>query len=233
MPPKPSIVRTQRVPAWVLIASVVVLAHLAVLLAVRPGQTRLQHPQAPLEIRVLPAPVMAAPDLPPARKPVPEVAPQRRKPVAQTLPEPASLSPTPAALVAPAPGAVEAKATATRTEHSSPSTAAATSSALAPARTPTTELIQPPSSKASYLNNPQPPYPAISRRLGEQGRVVVRVLISAQGHAKQVDIGQSSGSARLDQAALDTVMTWRFVPGRRAGVAEDMWYQVPISFSID
>lgn len=95
------------------------------------------------------------------------------------------------------------------------------------------DSVQLPSSKADYLNNLSPPYPAISRRLGEQGQVLISALISKDGSATQARIEQSSGFQRLDQAALETVRQWRFVPGRRAGVAQDMWFKIPITFTLD
>ena len=73
----------------------------------------------------------------------------------------------------------------------------------------------------------------MSRRLGEQGTVLVRVLIGADGNAQRAEIGKSSGFARLDQAALTTVLKWRYVPGKRAGVAEAMWFTVPIAFVLE
>lgn len=90
-----------------------------------------------------------------------------------------------------------------------------------------------PSRDADYLNNPAPAYPAISRRLGEQGKVVIRVLIDREGKPQQGDIGQSSGYTRLDQAALRAVMSWRYVPGRRDGLVQDMWFDVPIKFALE
>ena len=92
--------------------------------------------------------------------------------------------------------------------------------------------VQLPSSNADYLNNPAPGYPAISQRLGEQGQVVVRVLIGRDGHAHQGEVYQSSGFERLDQAALRAVLSWRFVPGQRSGVPQDMWFNVPVSFTL-
>ncbi|MDI1244562.1 MAG: energy transducer TonB [Rhodoferax sp.] len=90
-----------------------------------------------------------------------------------------------------------------------------------------------PSEKADYLNNPAPGYPAISRRLGEQGKVVIRVLIGKDGLPQQGNIDQSSGYSRLDQVALRAVMGWRYVPGQRNGTAQDMWYRVPIHFALN
>lgn len=90
-----------------------------------------------------------------------------------------------------------------------------------------------PSSNADYLNNPAPAYPALSRRLGEQGRVVIQVLIDKDGKPQQGSIAHSSGYARLDQAALRAAMDWRYVPGRRDGKAQDMWFKVPIQFALE
>lgn len=85
--------------------------------------------------------------------------------------------------------------------------------------TVTAKPLEPPVSDAAHLQNPRPPYPAASRRLGEQGRVVVRVLVGEDGTARKAQVQNSSGHHRLDQAALAAVMSWRFVPGKRAGIA--------------
>jgi protein TonB len=93
--------------------------------------------------------------------------------------------------------------------------------------------VELPSSDADYLQNPAPPYPPLSKRLGEQGKVLVRVLIGVDGTAQKADIKQSSGFERLDQSALSTVLHWRYVPGKRAGVPEAMWFNVPINFVLE
>jgi protein TonB len=83
------------------------------------------------------------------------------------------------------------------------------------------------------LNNPPPAYPRLSKRLGEQGKVVLRVLIGTDGKAEQAQVLTSSGYERLDQTALATVLGWRYVPGKRNGVAEAMWFNVPIQFVLE
>ncbi|MDO8904709.1 energy transducer TonB [Hydrogenophaga sp.] len=98
---------------------------------------------------------------------------------------------------------------------------------------PAAARIELPSSDADYLSNPAPAYPALSRRLGEQGKVVVRVFIEASGSATRAEIGSSSGYERLDQTALQTVQRWRYVPGKRNGVPEAMWFNVPITFVLE
>ena len=107
--------------------------------------------------------------------------------------------------------------------------------AAAPAVTvpPAPARFELPSNDADYLQNPRPAYPGLSKRLGEQGRVVVRVFIEVDGRAQEAEIKQSSGFERLDQAALSTVLHWRYVPGKRAGVAESMWFNVPINFVLE
>lgn len=90
----------------------------------------------------------------------------------------------------------------------------------------------PPSSNAAYLANTPPDYPVMSRRLREQGKVLVRVLIGADGSPVDAQIKHSSGFGRLDHTAVDTAMRWRYVPGRRNGVAEAMWFDIPFHFSL-
>ncbi|MDH5709034.1 MAG: energy transducer TonB [Hylemonella sp.] len=106
------------------------------------------------------------------------------------------------------------------------------SSPVSRAEPPAPPRVELPSTDAAYLNNPSPRYPALSRRLGEQGTVLIRVLIEVDGCAAQAEIQRSSGHARLDQAALAAVRSWRYVPGRRGGVVEAMWFTVPVNFRL-
>ena len=105
--------------------------------------------------------------------------------------------------------------------------------APAPQAPPAAPKIVLPSSDADYLSNPKPPYPPMSKRMGEQGKAVIRVLIGADGLPQNAEVRQSSGFERLDQSALATVMKWRYVPGKRDGVAEAMWFNVPITFKLE
>lgn len=66
--------------------------------------------------------------------------------------------------------------------------------------------------------------------MNEQGKVFLRVFINEQGQPEKIEIKQSSGYERLDEAAINTVQRWKFVPGKRNGVAEAMWHVVPINF---
>lgn len=95
------------------------------------------------------------------------------------------------------------------------------------------EKIEPPRFGVSYLNNPAPDYPATSRRLGEEGRVLMKVLVSAEGKAEDVQIETSSGSERLDDAAMQAVKRWRFIPAKKNNQALSAYVIVPVKFSLD
>jgi protein TonB len=163
-------------------------------------------PSAP-EIRQQPH-ILPPKPLPVARKPVPAPVPV---PDPTVLAAPAdSPSPSPIA-VPPAPTPVPAPAPV----------------AAAPVAAPT-----PPRFDADYLDNPKPPYPAISRRMGEQGRIVLRVRVDAQGLPIDVQLHASSGSERLDASALQTVHRWKFVPARLGNEPVAASVLVPIAFTL-
>ncbi len=177
------------------------------------------QPPAPPAPPTLPAPPPPKP-APPKPSPTPP-KPRVAKPTPAPEPMPVAIAdptPAPAAPV----GVVEPQPAAKPVE-------APVAAAPAPAAPPAPAIVQP-SSDASHLNNPKPVYPAVSKRLGEQGKIVLRVLIGADGIPQKVEIKQSSGFERLDRQAVDTVTRWRFVPGTRNGVPEAMWYLQPINF---
>jgi protein TonB len=91
----------------------------------------------------------------------------------------------------------------------------------------------PASSSASYLSNPPPQYPGAARRAGEQGTVMLRVQITREGMAQRVSVERSSGSAHLDNAALDAVRGWRFNPARRGAETVEEWMLVPVVFRLE
>ena len=108
-----------------------------------------------------------------------------------------------------------------------PVAAVATPAPPAPAK------ITLPSSDADYLSNPKPTFPPMSRRLSEQGNVLVRVLIGTDGLPKKAEIKKSSGFERLDKAAQEYVMKCRFVPGKVGVVPQEMWYDAPVNYVLD
>jgi protein TonB len=62
-----------------------------------------------------------------------------------------------------------------------------------------------------------PTYPSLSRRLGEEGKLVLRVELDEIGRISVAQIINSSGFKRLDEAALAAVKTWRCTPPQRNG----------------
>lgn len=86
---------------------------------------------------------------------------------------------------------------------------------------------------ADYLTNPKPPYPALSRRLGEGGLVRLNVLVNADGSVGRLELDRSSGHPRLDRSAMETVQSsWKFEPARQGGKAVPAWVIVPIQFTL-
>ncbi len=100
--------------------------------------------------------------------------------------------------------------------------------------TPTSpiQLDAEPDYRADYLNNPRPPYPMMARRMGYQGKVILNVEVLADGKVGEVRLEQGCGYRILDEAALQTVKTWRFSPARRLGRPVTRWFLVPIKFSL-
>lgn len=86
---------------------------------------------------------------------------------------------------------------------------------------------------ADYLRNPPPPYPPLSRRMGEEGKVILRVSVNAQGSADSVEVKTSSGSPRLDDAAVHTVKKWKFISAKRGDTPVQSWVLVPIIFKLE
>ena len=85
---------------------------------------------------------------------------------------------------------------------------------------------------AAYLNNPAPSYPISAKRKGIQGKVLINVAVKVDGTPATVQISRSSGSTVLDEAALETVKQWKFIPARRAGNLIQANVIVPIEFKM-
>lgn len=86
---------------------------------------------------------------------------------------------------------------------------------------------------ADYLKNPRPAYPPMSRRLGEEGKVLLRVYVAADGSVSQVTVQNGSGYERLDEAAMRAVKNWKFAPAKKGGASISSWVNVPIVFSLN
>ena len=78
-----------------------------------------------------------------------------------------------------------------------------------------------------------PEYPAFSKRLNEQGKVVLQVVLGEDGRVANAEVKTSSGFQRLDDAALNAVKTWRCKPSVRNGVAVRAIALQPLNFILE
>ena len=174
-----------------------------------------------------PVPRVAAPALPVSPSPRRPPAPSAQKKAIFKVP--LQLQPPSLTVAAPTPALDTPLADGPPPLSSAPAAAIA---GPAPASLAGPPALQQPSSNADYLQNPKPAYPPQSERLGETGKVVYKVWIGPDGKAEHAELVTSSGFLRLDKAAYETVMRWRYVPGRRNGVAETMPFNVPINWEL-
>jgi protein TonB len=138
--------------------------------------------------------------------------------------------PTPVAAAvssAPSPLTITAAPASVDSPSEVPVTAATTAPASAAPTLPKTV------SAVEYILAPQPDYPATSKRIGEEGRVLLRVLVNEDGRPERVEVQKSSGSARLDEAARQAVLRALFKPYLEDGKALAVYALVPISFQLD
>jgi protein TonB len=94
-------------------------------------------------------------------------------------------------------------------------------------------VVEPPKFGVAYLNNPKPNYPNMSKRLGEEGRVLLRVLVATDGKPETVELENSSGFERLDQAAIDVVKKWSFIPAKKGKEVLSAYVLVPVKFTLN
>ncbi|RJF94273.1 TonB family protein [Sphingomonas cavernae] len=83
-----------------------------------------------------------------------------------------------------------------------------------------------------YLNAFQPPYPPGKQRLGEEGVVVVRVLVGADGRVKQVERVEAADDAFYEVTVSQALRKWRFTPATRDGVPVEGWREMTVRFEI-
>ena len=185
---------------------------------------------------VIPVAVVSEVPPPPPSPPIKPPPPPPATPVRPSLaPTPLALAPLPTSQPTQTPAAPPTLAAAAPVNAPVLATAPVVpvpSAVAVPAPSPPAK-VDLPTTVADYQAKSPPVYPAMSKRMGEQGRVVLRVLIGADGVPQQAEVQQSSGHGRLDRAAAEAVMRWRYVPGKRGGVPETMWFQVPIEFKLE
>jgi protein TonB len=206
----------------------VTLAHAGLLglLLLAPNTPETITPPRPLMVSLIEPEAEA-----PQPQPKPEPKPQPPKPVAKPLPTPvlaAKPTPIPQPVV--------------ETPEPTPLPEPMPELLPPPAPTPVAEAPRPapppppaptPPRPADYLNNPKPPYPSLSKRLGEEGTVRLNILVNPDGSVARLELAKSSGHPRLDRSAMDTVQSsWKFEPARQGDTPVAAWVIVPIQFTL-
>lgn len=103
---------------------------------------------------------------------------------------------------------------------------------VAPAPAEAASRATPPRSDPDRPNR-KPPYPPSSKRLGEEGTVVLLLHVAASGDVDEARIDRSSGFARLDEAAARQATTsWHFIPAIRAGAPVAAWHRFTVTFRL-
>ena len=171
----------------------------------QPAPPRVAPPEVPKQAPRLPPPVPAATVPAPAADPVPTERPLPSSETAST-----------AVVAAAAPSATEERALA-------PQQLAKAGAAPRMAR-----QIE----NVDYLRAPVLEYPSASRRFGEQGRVVLRVLIGPDGQAEKIELHEASAFQRLNDAAIEAARRALYKPYTEDGVAQPAWALVALSFQL-
>jgi periplasmic protein TonB len=185
-------------------------------------------------IKELPAPMMVSLVASPAPEIVPLVPTPPKPVVKQQKPIVKKLQPTPK----PVPVAQEVAQPVVTEAPPTPDAPVVIAKApevveVPPPKAAPEPVTEPPRFGAAYLNNPAPDYPQMARRLGQEGRVLLKVLVAESGMAQTVELAKSSGHEKLDQAAIEAVKKWSFIPAKRSNQPISAYVLVPIKFSLN
>jgi len=197
------------------------------------------QPNPPEEAHATPAPEpppQAEPRPPEPQPPVPAASAEPPPPAPEAEPQPAQVEPPPRQQPASRPPAIahaRKAAASPPASHAAPHPAEEQAAAIGTPGPSVTAALIPPRPVAGMETNRAPVYPESARRRGEQGRVLLRVDVSADGLPLDVAVAGTSGHPMLDSAALSAVRQWRFVPGTQAGRAVAAVAEVPIRFHLE
>lgn len=174
-------------------------------------------------VRPAPQPAPRSPPQPEPEAPRPRPTPKPKPAPRKTVPTPPVVHDDPAAQV---PVAMPAPAAVSPAPQAPAVPAAQPASQAVPAAPKTISGVE-------YLQPPSPEYPAISRRMREEGTAILRVLVDARGRAERVELKKSTGSSRLDDAAKQAVLRALFKPHVEDGKALPVFTTIPITFQLD
>lgn len=218
----PQVESVREWPRWLPSFGLVVLLHLTAWWGYTHFRSEITPPK-PLpvvQVSLLAQPAPPEPKVVPLQPPPPKVEP-RPKPVMQrAVPTPRPVPP--------------AQPVAEHAVQQAPVEVAAPSPPVpAPVQPVAEPAIELPRYNAAYLSNPPPAYPLAARRRGIEGTVLVRAEVAASGECLRAELKKTSGAEMLDQAALEAVRKWRFVPAKRGSQAVVAWVEVPITFKLE
>lgn len=198
-----------------------------------------------VELLTAPAPQAAkpAPPAPPVEQPKPQPkpvkpkkapAPPKRPPVIRkTVPAPAP-KPVPVSPSEPAPAArAETAASAPTPAPTAAAMPPRPAVSAGPSAQPKTEPFTEANYRANYKSNPKPEYPRLAKSRGWQGKVLLRVQVTADGRSAAVSVQQGSGHELLDEAAIEAVRRWTFIPAKRGDTPVASAVTVPIQFKLN
>ncbi|WP_108125118.1 energy transducer TonB [Saccharospirillum mangrovi] len=194
-----------------------------VLIEAPPAET-LQAPtsaSAPPQPKPEPPPPEPEPTPTPEPEPMPEPAPVP-EPKPEPIPEP---EPEPESAPEPEPELAESAPSDIINE-------APLDLDMEPADSAGAPIVEP-NSDAAYLNNARPIYPNRSLRMKEEGIVTLTVYVYADGSVGDITLAESSGSRRLDAAAIEAVRHWRYEPARQNGEPIDYVYEQHLRFNLN
>ncbi|WP_050461738.1 energy transducer TonB [Herbaspirillum autotrophicum] len=202
----------------------IILLHIAFFYALQSGLIHQFTSALPKEVfATFITPEKAPEPAPPKAEPAPpKVVPVVKKSVTPPPPIPVTAAPAPTAISAPP----------SPPQPADPSPPAA-APAAAPAAPPGPVLPKQITSGIEYIEAPRVTYPAVSKRMGEEGVVQFKVLVNTKGRAEQVDIIKTSGSSRLDDEARRAVMRAIFKPYIEDGKAIVVSTTGSIVFKLD
>ena len=191
------------------------------------GPSLVHTPPRPIEVSLIRPPEAPPVVRPPEPLPVNRARPEARKPPPPAAPP--APAPAPAVAARPTDEARPASITAEPAPPAAPVAPRVTEGVPAARREPAPPAQVPavrvgPRADASWSGNLPPAYPAMARRLGEEGEVQLDIHVAQDGAVDEVRLKKSSGSGLLDRTAIDTVKKWRFKPATVDGKPVDEWY---------
>ena len=174
--------------------------------------TFIQPEPAPNPVQEIPKPAPPKPKTVPVVKKVVKPLPKRKEPASEPVQQEQVVE-------APAP---------------EPVASSAPPAAAAPSAAPAVSTPAPPKtiSGVEYIQRPAPQYPPMSKRMREEGKVMLRILVNEKGRPEKVEIQKSSGFSRLDDAARQAALGAVFKPYMEDGRPVSVYAIVPINFSI-